>query len=58
MIEIARSFCADDSGATVIEYGLIAAIIGIGIIASLEGIAPELVGTFSNAETGLATANN
>lgn len=31
-------FAADESGATAIEYGLIAAIIGLGLIASLRGI--------------------
>jgi pilus assembly protein Flp/PilA len=31
-------FLRDESGATAIEYGLIVAIIGLGIVTSLQGV--------------------
>ena len=33
-----RGFCKDESGATAIEYGLLAALIGVGIIGSVKGL--------------------
>jgi pilus assembly protein Flp/PilA len=47
-------FVKDESGATAIEYGLIAAIIGVGIVVSLQGVKGKLVSTFSDVSTGLA----
>ena len=35
-------FMNDESGATAIEYGLIAAIIGVGIIAVLKNVRTQL----------------
>jgi pilus assembly protein Flp/PilA len=35
MKNIVTRFAADESGATAIEYGLIAAIVGVGIIVGL-----------------------
>ena len=37
MSVVTRFFC-DESGATAIEYGLIAAILGVGIISSLQSL--------------------
>ena len=39
-------FAQDESGATAIEYGLIAAIIGVGIIAGLGPLKDALNGPF------------
>ena len=39
-------FASDESGATAIEYGLIAAIVGVGIIASLGTLKTALTTTF------------
>lgn len=38
----------DESGATAIEYGLIAAIVGVGIIASLNLLQEGLDGIFTS----------
>jgi len=46
-------FAHDDSGATAIEYGLIAAIVGVGIIAGLTPLRTALVGTFNDVSTEL-----
>ncbi len=47
-------FIADDSGATAVEYGLIAAIVCIGIIASLTQLSNELKGAFTRVSAGFA----
>ena len=46
-----RQFLRDQSGATAIEYGLIAAGISVAIIAMVQGVGSKLVSTFSNAQT-------
>lgn len=50
-------FMNDESGATAIEYGLIAAIIAVGIISVLSGVKEELKATFETVETKLNEAN-
>ena len=52
---IAR-FAKDESGATAIEYGLIAMLISVAIIAALQGVATKLIATFTAVSTGLAGA--
>jgi pilus assembly protein Flp/PilA len=47
------AFLKDQSGATAIEYGLIAAGISIVIIASVNAIGTTLNGTFSGISTQL-----
>ena len=49
---IAR-FVADDSGATAIEYGLIAAGIAVAIIATVQAVGTSLNTTFSSVSTAL-----
>jgi pilus assembly protein Flp/PilA len=49
---IAR-FLRDDTGATAIEYGLIAAGISVATIATVASIGPKLETTFSNVDTAL-----
>ena len=39
-------FAKDESGATAIEYGLIAALIAVAIIAALAALGPKLSATF------------
>jgi pilus assembly protein Flp/PilA len=50
-------FVSDESGATAIEYGLIAAIVGVGIIVSLGTLKTALVTTFNSASTAMTNAN-
>ena len=49
---IAR-FVKDESGATAIEYGLIAAGIALAIIAVVNGLGTKLHDTFSSISTSL-----
>jgi len=46
-------FVKDDSGATAIEYGLIAAGISVAIIAVVNGLGTKLNTTFSSVSTQL-----
>lgn len=52
---IAR-FVKDESGATAIEYGLIAAGIALAIIAVVNGLGTKLHDTFQGVSDNLATA--
>jgi pilus assembly protein Flp/PilA len=49
-------FVKDESGATAIEYGLIAAGISVAIIAVVNSLGSQLKSTFSNISSQLATA--
>ena len=48
-----RRFINDDSGATAIEYGLIAAIVGVGLVVALTGLKTNLATTFNTVGTKL-----
>jgi pilus assembly protein Flp/PilA len=50
-------FAKDESGATAIEYGLIAALIGVGIIVSATSLGSMLSNTFDTVGAKLAEAN-
>ena len=51
-----RTFCADDSGATAIEYGLIAALVAVGIVSALTVFGGGLAGLFNAVSSKSATA--
>ena len=46
-------FLSDESGATAIEYGLIAAGISLAIIAAVNGLGSNLSGVFTSINTSL-----
>lgn len=46
-------FWRDESGATAIEYGLIAAGISVAIIAVVQGLGTKLVSTFTSVQNAL-----
>jgi pilus assembly protein Flp/PilA len=46
-------FCADESGATAIEYGMIAAGVGAFIAATVMSLGSQLKTTFYDKLTGL-----
>ena len=46
-------FVKDESGATAIEYGLIAAGISVAIIAVVKAVGTNLVTTFTSVQTAL-----
>lgn len=53
MKSIVKRFASDESGATAIEYGLIAAIVGVGIITGLGYVQDGLETIFTNVQTEL-----
>jgi pilus assembly protein Flp/PilA len=48
---------ADRSGATAIEYGLVMALITIGIFSIVQGMGNQVRTTMTTANTTLTTAN-
>jgi pilus assembly protein Flp/PilA len=48
-----RNFLRDESGATAIEYGLIAAGIAVAIIAVVQGLGTKLKDTFTKVDGAL-----
>jgi len=57
MKNLVKRFSADESGATAIEYGLIAAIIGVGIIVTANLVSDSLDDTFTAVSTELDAQN-
>jgi pilus assembly protein Flp/PilA len=56
MNTLVKRFVSDESGATAIEYGLIAAGISVAIIAVVNSLGTQLQKTFSTVSSQLATA--
>lgn len=46
-------FWKDESGATAIEYGLIAALIAVGIIAAARALGTQISATFGNVANAM-----
>ena len=53
MLAFIKRFLADQSGATAIEYGLIAAGISVAIITVVTTVGGDLVTTFTSVATAL-----
>ena len=53
MTNLVKRFAKDESGATAIEYGLIAAGISVAIIAVVQGVGTNLKTTFTSVQTAL-----
>jgi pilus assembly protein Flp/PilA len=53
MTNLLARFIKDESGATAIEYGLIASGIALGIITAVNGLGTKLTGTFTNVGSSL-----
>jgi pilus assembly protein Flp/PilA len=51
-------FANDESGATAIEYGLIAALIAVVIIGALQLLGEELDSTFGEVSTAISGAGD
>ena len=51
MRTLIERFLRNESGATAIEYGLIAAGISVAIITVVNGLGSKLAGTFTNVTT-------
>ncbi len=56
MQKFVARFVKDESGATAIEYGLIAALIAVGIIVAARALGLEVAATFAKVTTNLQSA--
>ena len=52
-MSILKRLLRDESGATAIEYGLIAAGISVAIIAVVQGLGTKLTSTFTSVSNAL-----
>ena len=53
MNKLFARFAKDQSGATAIEYGLIASLIGVAIIGAITTVGTKLTTTFGNVSSNL-----
>ena len=53
-----KTFCNDESGATAIEYGLIAALVSIAAIGALTTMGSTLQTMFGTISNAMSTAVN
>lgn len=56
MINTIKNFLNDESGATAIEYGLIAALVSVAAIAALTSLGESLGTMFNSVATELGDA--
>ncbi len=54
---VIKAFLSDESGATMIEYGLIAALVSVAAIAALTLVGDELVTIFGTVSSKLSAAS-
>lgn len=52
-----KNFANDESGATAIEYGLIAALIAVAIIGAVSALGGKLKTTFESVTGGMTPAS-
>ena len=55
MTKIFSRFAKDESGATAIEYGLIAGLIGVVIIAAVTTVGTTISGKFNEVSSALGS---
>ena len=58
MSKFVARFAKDESGATAIEYGLIACLLSVGIIAALQVVGAQLNTAYTSVGTALTTGNH
>jgi pilus assembly protein Flp/PilA len=51
MFNLVKRFVQDESGATAVEYGLVAAGISVAIIAVMQGLGSKLNTTFTSVQS-------
>jgi len=56
MLKVIRAFANDESGATAIEYGLIAALVSVAAIGALTAMGSSLSTMFNTVSSALSGA--
>jgi pilus assembly protein Flp/PilA len=56
MMQLLKKLIAEDSGQDLIEYALVAALVGLGTVASMRSLASSINNAFNGVGTALANA--
>ena len=56
MSKFLNRFAKNESGATAIEYGLIAALIAVALVTAMGILGPQLIATFTGVADTMAAA--
>jgi len=56
MKQLLNNLMMDESGQDLIEYALVAALVGLGSVASMNGLASSIANTFNGVGNALTTA--
>ena len=54
--ELLRRLASDDSGQDLIEYALVAALIGLGALTAMKGMSNSVKNTYNGVGTALSNA--
>jgi pilus assembly protein Flp/PilA len=54
--QLLQNLMADESGQDLIEYALVAALVGLGSVASMQGLANSIASTFNGVGNALTNA--
>ena len=57
VVRLAGALIGDEAGATAIEYGLLAALLGTAIITSVSGLGNQMKTTFNTTSSAMSSAN-
>jgi pilus assembly protein Flp/PilA len=58
MIDLVRSFFMEESGATAIEYGLVAALVSLTVVGAGTLLGTTVQNTFTNVSSTLSNATS
>jgi pilus assembly protein Flp/PilA len=53
IVSAVKAFVADENGVTAIEYGLIAALVGVAIVVAVKALGTEISTTFNTVVDSL-----
>jgi pilus assembly protein Flp/PilA len=56
MKQLMKKFVLDESGQDLIEYALVAALVGLGSVASMNSLAGSIANTFNGVGNALTSA--
>ena len=56
MKQLFKQFMQEESGQDLIEYALVAALVGLGAVASMQSLANNIGNTFNNIGNSLTAA--
>jgi pilus assembly protein Flp/PilA len=56
MTQLLKNLMTEESGQDLIEYALVAALVGLGAVASMQGLANSIATAFNGVGTALSNA--